>query len=576
METLDLAGNKLRGAIPAQLGGLEQLRTLSVTGNAGLFGVVTDRLRSLGRLEVLLAGDTRLCAPTDASSQNWLKGAWKRRVAPCSRDRLPQAYLTQAVQSREFPVPLVAGEKALLRVFVTASDVPGGRVPPVRARFYVRGRERYVLDISGKSAPLPTEVIEGSLSITANAEVPGEVVQPGLEMVIEFDPESTLGSLPGLPKRIPETGRQAVEVRSMSRFDLTLIPFLWRSEPDRSIVDLVKAMAKDPENHELLWATRTLLPIADLKVEAHEPVWSSSNDPDVLLAEAQAIRAVEGGSGYYMGMLPLTMEFGLALRPGRVTFSVPAATTMAHELGHNLSLAHASCGTSGQLDPSFPDARGSIGVWGYDFGDGGRLVPPGRPDVMGYCDPSWISDYHFTNMLRFRLHTAAGGGLSSLVAAPARSLLLWGGVDAGGTPFLEPAFLVEAPASLPHSTGEHRIMGRNGVGDELFSLTFEMLEVADGDGGSSFAFVLPVQPAWDGRLAGITLSGPGGSVTLDQDSDRPVSILRNPRTGQIRGILRGSEARDLARADTVSALTREPGMEVMTSRGIPDREDWGR
>ena len=576
LEILDLAGNKLRGAIPAQLGGLAQLRTLSVTGNAGLYGVVTDQLRGLGRLEVLLAGDTRLCAPSDASSQNWLKRAWTRRVAPCSRDRLPQAYLTQAVQSREFPVPLVAGEKALLRVFVTASEGRGGSVPPVRARFYVRGRERYVLDIPGKSAPVPAEVNEGSLSITVNAEVPGEIVQPGLEMLIEVDPERPLGSGSGLARRIPETGRQAVEVRSMPNFDLTLIPFLWRSAPDRSIVELVNAMAKDPENHELLWATRTLLPIADLEVKAHEPVWSSSNDPDVLLAESQAIRAMEGARGYYMGMMPLTMEVGVALRPGTVTFSVPAATLMAHEFGHNLSLSHASCGTSDQLDPSFPDARGSIGVWGYDFGDGGRLVPPGRPDVMSYCAPPWISDYHFTNMLRFRLHTAAGGGLSSLVAAPGRSLLLWGGVDAAGTPFLEPAFVVKAPASLPHSTGEYRIMGRNDDGGELFSLTFEMPEVADGDGGSSFAFVLPVLPAWTDRLAVITLTGPVGSVTLDQDSDRPVSILRNPRTGQIRGILRGSEATGLARGYTVSALTREPDMEVLTSRGIPDREDWGR
>ena len=113
-------------------------------------------------------------------------------------------------------------------------------------------------------------------------------------------------------------------------------------------------------------------------------------------------------------------------------------------------------------------------------------------------------------------------------------------------------------------------------GGELFSLAFEMPEVADGDGGSAFAFVLPVQPAWRDRLAGITLSGPGGSVTLDRQADRPVSILRNPRSGQVRGILRGSAATGLAGDDTVSALSREPGLEVLTSRGIPDREDWTR
>ena len=64
-------------------------------------------------------------------------------------------------------------------------------------------------------------------------------------MVLEIDPEGTLGSVPGLTKRIPETGRQAVEVRSMPTFDLTLIPFLWRPDPDRSILELVSAMADE-------------------------------------------------------------------------------------------------------------------------------------------------------------------------------------------------------------------------------------------------------------------------------------------------------------------------------------------
>ena len=63
--------------------------------------------------------------------------------------------------------------------------------PAVRARFYLDGRETHVENIPGTSTPIPSEVEEGDLAKSANAEIPGHVVQPGLEMVIEVDPAGT-------------------------------------------------------------------------------------------------------------------------------------------------------------------------------------------------------------------------------------------------------------------------------------------------------------------------------------------------------------------------------------------------
>ena len=83
------------------------------------------------------------------------------------------------MQSQEFPVPLVAEEKALLRVFVTARKATNEGIPLVgnRARFYLDGKETHVEDIPGKSIPIPTEVDESSLSKSANAEIPAEPVR---------------------------------------------------------------------------------------------------------------------------------------------------------------------------------------------------------------------------------------------------------------------------------------------------------------------------------------------------------------------------------------------------------------
>ena len=579
LRVLSLHTNQMTGPVPAELGRMSRLQEFTLSYNEEMQGPLPSELTSLRHLDVFLAGGTELCAPAGSGFATWLEGIYKRRIAGCQGD-LPMAYLTQTVQSREFPVPLVAEEKALLRVFVTARKATGEGIPTVRARFYVDGRETHVEEIPGKSTPIPTEVDEGDLSKSANAEISADVIERGLEMVIEVDPDGTLDDDLGVPKRIPETGRLAVDVRAMPVFDLTVIPFVWTGTHDSSIVDLVVGMADDPDGDSLLWHTRTLLPIGDLEVTAHEPVLTSSRfDPYALLDRTVAIRAMEGGTGHYQGMMSWSTPAGVARLPGRSSFSTPHSFVIAHELGHNLDLHHAPCGLAGGPDPSYPHPYGSIGVWGYDF-RGDSLVQPSRRDLMSYCRPMWISDYHLSNALRFRLSDADSVGLPYLGARrllePRRSLLLWGGAGADGVPYLEPAFVVEAPPTPPQSAGEYRLTERSRGGTELFSLSFAMPVVADGDGSSSFAFTIPVGFGWEHSLHAIVLTGPGGSAALEADSDRPVVILRDPRSGQVRAILHDVTELDIGQEDVGAALGAGPGLEALVSRGIPDSAAWRR
>ncbi len=574
LELLRLESNNLRGPVPAELGQLAALRELALSNNVGLSGRLPSSFTALHALEEFLAGGTDLCAPSDADFVEWLAGIYKLRLARCDAGAGAAAYLTQAVQSREYPVPLLAGEEALLRVFVTAAQPGSALVPPVRATFYREGAQVHVADIPGKSVAIPTSVVEGDFRTSSNARIPAEVLQPGLEMVIEIDPGGMLDPGLGVVARIPESGRLAVDVRAMPVLNLTLIPLLWSEQPQRRVVDLVGEMAADPGGHRLLSATRSLLPVTGLAVTEHAPVTTSTNNSSRLLGELRAIRTMEGGSGHYMGIMARFEEQGgRAYRPGRISVSVPNPTTMAHELGHNMNLQHAACGGADNPDPSFPYGGGRIGAWGFDSRQGGALMSPGLFDLMSYCSPRWISDYHFANALAFRLRDEADDSASA-GPAPVRSMLLWGGVDARGTPYLEPAFVVDAPPALPDSAGEYRLAGRNADGREIFSLGFTMPEVADGDGGSSFVFALPVRARWAGNLAAITLSGPGGTVTLDGDTDRPMVILRDPRTGQVRSILRGARAEELSQPAAVAGRKAEAGPTVLSSRGIPNADGW--
>ena len=582
---LDLRNNDLRGEIPAELGNLTGLVRLWLSWNRALHGPLPESLTALDRLERFRAEGTGLCVPTDPAFQAWLATIYDHRIQHCQS---PTAYLTQAVQSLEFPVPLVAGERALLRVFVTTRTGTSARVPPVRARFYRDGREVHVRDIPGTSEVIPTWPDESELTKSSNAEIPGNVIQPGLEMVIEVDPDDTLNPATGLVKRIPEAGRQPVEVRAAPLLDLTLVPLVFSNTESsfaESLVNLVNRMATDPENNEELRQVRTLLPVDEMDVKAHDVVavrevtGSNVHSSNTYFRAVQVIRLLEGGTGHYMGVTG-EGSGGLAALGGRVSTS--QLKSVAHELGHNMNLRHVpyvwsvsprDCYVTANPDPYYPFGDGRIGTWGYDFEER-ELVPPTLPDVMSYCDSVWIGDYHFTKALRYRLDTESNAAAHSL--RPVASLLLWGATDSDGLPFLEPAFIVDAPPALPDSDGAYEVTGRSVTGAQMFSLSFTMPEVADGNGGSGFAFVLPVPTGWEGNLASITLAGPGGSFTLNGESNLPMAILRDSRSGQVRAILRDPPDTVLTQADLAGTASGASGFEILFSRGIPDLGAWRR
>ncbi len=577
LEQLYLDMNDLSGPVPSELGELASLKVLSLTGNPSMAGALPASFVRLGDLEELMTVGTDLCMPADSAFQAWLETVHKRRVEPCVRTDPPAAYLVQAVQSRAFPVPLVAGEQALLRVFPTATHATTEGLPKARARFFVADREVHEEDIPGTSVPIPTEVDESSLAASLNAAIPGRVVQPGLEMVVDVDPDGTLDSSLGVAKRIPAMGRLAVAVRTMPPLDLTLIPFVWTETHDSAVVRTVAAVVDDPESHDLLEPTRMLLPVGELDVKGHEPVISSSNDAFDVLLRTRAIRALEGGEGRYMGWMsePVEGASGVA-HPSRLeSMSIPDAAVIGHELGHNMNLQHAPCGVSGE--PSYPYPDGSIGAWGYDFRGSGALISPSRPDLMSYClDSYWIGDYHFTNALRYRSFAESGG----VVAGSAPSILLWGGVTADGVPFLEPSFVVDAPALLPDSVGQYRVRAHGPDRRELFSIRFALTDVWDGDGGAVFAYVLPLESEWRDSIAGITLSGPEGTATMGPNSARSMAIWRDADGGRIRGFLTGADLETAMRAfrptgdPTRGDGRTSPG--VLSSRGIPDAWSWRR
>ena len=80
----------------------------------------------------------------------------------------------------------------------------------------------------------------------------------------------------------------------------------------------------------------------------------------------------------------------------------------------------------------------------------------------------------------------------------------------------------------------------------------------------------PFREEWRGTLDRIVLRGPEGTITLDRDTRRPMAIVIDRASGQIRAILRGDavEAR-IEAAETEGEAEAADGTRVLVSYGLP-------
>ena len=489
--------------------------------------------------------------------------AWTRlRINPSSVAlTAPTIYLTQSAQNAEGSVPLVAGRRALLRVFMTGHETSFYK-PKVRATFYQGDGEEHAVEMQPQGVLIPMEVEEHRLDRSFNAIVPGSVLQPGVEMVVELDPDGVVPPAAGSQLRVPAQGRMRLDVRALPVLEQTIVPVLLASAPDDRVFNWTRGMTADSRHMQL---ARTLLPIGDMQVTVHDTYTTGAdlttgNGWIIFLREITTMREMEGSRGYYYGavVLPSGSAWGgLGWIGTPVSVGRPTEGTFAHELGHNMRLLHAPCGGAGSPDAEYPYDGGEIGIWGYNF-NGAKLIDPSQyKDLMGYCDPNWVSDYHFERALEHRLDTEAARSRRNAQALPERTLMLWGGAQDGELQ-LEPAFLVDAKPSLPEAAGRYRLEGIAPDGRRLFSFSFEPGPVEHG--GRQFVFMVPYDPDRDGLLERVVLSGPEGEVAMEASGASPMAIVRNRADGQVRAIVRNWTGE--------SALLAED-VEVLVSYGLP-------
>ncbi|MEO0604481.1 MAG: M66 family metalloprotease [Myxococcota bacterium] len=199
---------------------------------------------------------------------------------------------------------------------------------------------------------------------------------------------------------------------------LVIVPIRYQADGSARVPDVTPGHIR--EIQEAMYA---LYPASDVVVRVEEPSdWFDEVAPNgagwgnLLGAVSQrAAQADEAPNTYYYGMFDPTTSIQAYCRRGCILglatlasipedfprasiglgFRGPAVGTLVHEVGHSHGLPHAPCGQVATFDRDYPYEEGEIGVWGYNLVSE-QLREPSRHDMMGYCDPIWISDYNFS------------------------------------------------------------------------------------------------------------------------------------------------------------------------------------
>ncbi|MGK7313201.1 MAG: M66 family metalloprotease [Candidatus Longimicrobiales bacterium M2_2A_002] len=508
------------------------------------------------------------------------------------------AHITQSVQTRAGAVPIVAGRPGLLRVYLQ-SDKPNFFQPSVLAAFYRGGSEVHTALLTHGGDGVPQAVEEGDLVQSFDAVIPGTVLQPGTSLVLEIDPDGIIPASTGSTLRVPATGEAPLDIVEVPPFRVRLVPVnqSLAGLPSRFDADIVDARLR---------LTHDIFPLAELDPDVREPY---TTDLDLatqegwytLIEDLVTLRLDDGSDRYYYGgfHLPSGSPFGGL---GYVGYPVSIGTdasagTLAHELGHNLSLPHAPCSPPNVeiagVDPSFPYTGGETGQWGWDPRHG-RLYDPDRTyDLMSYCDPAWISDYNYRRVMMYRdtssfdaVFRTAGG----VMASREDVLIVHAGV-LNGALRVSPGLETAAQPLLPIRGGRYTLEGMDATGAVLFALSFEPRPLDHG--GALFSAAIPSRIAQTDRLATLrvrgpegtaeqtrrggpgvtppgisvaTEAGPGGAVAARWDAGAyPLAVVRDRTTGRIVAMGRsgrlelagGAEALDVTLSDGVRSYPAE-------------------
>ena len=341
-----------------------------------------------------------------------------------------------AVSVDDRPAPLIAGKRALVRVFVDFEA--GFATRPLIGVLDVKSSKGTRTILSERT--LSKASTQDDLESTFTFNVDGADLATSSSYRVRVLEEDTT-----LLARFPGVDYEPLSASMLPAFELVVVPFISNGLGPKTTETELSAL-----RNRLL----ALYPSSDVVVTLSDAVtlpyvvngdgdgWDPALDH---ILEVRAAAKPADNVFYFGAMAPDTSyakycagscilgysyvadDYDVEAR-GSIGITVfqdgsgvkDAWDTVAHELGHAMGREHAPCGIDDpkDTDPDYPYDNGGMGTtYGYDF-DLVRLIKPkAARDVMSYCTPVWISDYTYSALFE-RLDFIANESFRALAFSP--------------------------------------------------------------------------------------------------------------------------------------------------------------
>ncbi len=324
------------------------------------------------------------------------------------------------VDSRRAPV--IVGRPGMLRVYVTPAADWAPR--EVVATLTVEGGGGSKV-LSDKKTPTGPSV-DDRLDSTFNFEIPLDLIGPDSTFKVDLKTEPGQSAGGGTeaaqyPADGSLDGFSAVSTGEKLR--VKIVPVQYNADGSGRVPDTSEAQLERYRK-----GFQKLYPAREVEVTVRAPYpWSTTiarngSGFSQLLNAIIRLRQTDGAPKgvYYYGAFAAGSTFEAWCQYGCVAGLSPLAQnpadtwtaasvgvgwsgestvgTATHEVGHGHGRNHSPCAPGGNIqgvDPSYPYTGATLGVWALDVENKTMISPSKSKDFMGYCDPTFVSDYTF-------------------------------------------------------------------------------------------------------------------------------------------------------------------------------------